>query len=80
MVEAVRYERTGSIGVITLDRPDNRNSMTPELLDAFEVASARANADGEARVIVVTGRGSSFSAGADFKSTVQRDGDNRAPS
>ena len=29
------------VAVITLERPDNRNSMTPELLDAFTAASAR---------------------------------------
>ena len=79
MSEAVRYERRGHIGVITLDRPDNRNSMTPELLDAFVVASAAARADGEIRVLVITGAGKSFSTGADFKSTLQRDGDRRAP-
>ena len=79
MAEAVRYERRGTIGVITLDRPDNRNSMTPELLDAFAHASAAARADAELRCLVVTGTGSSFSAGADFKSTLQRDGDRRAP-
>ena len=40
MSEAVRYEADKEIGVITLDRADNRNSMTPELLAAFAVASA----------------------------------------
>ena len=80
MTDAVRYERTGDlIGVITLDRPDNRNSMTPELLDAFVAASAAARSDSAIRAVVITGRGSSFSAGADFKSTLQRDGDHRAP-
>jgi enoyl-CoA hydratase/carnithine racemase len=76
---AVRYAAAGAIGVITLDRPDNRNSMTPELLDAFAAASAAARADTSVRCVVVTGTGTSFSAGADFKSTLQRDGDLRAP-
>jgi enoyl-CoA hydratase/carnithine racemase len=79
MSAAVRYERSGHIGVITLDRPDNRNSMTPELLDAFSAASAAARADAELRALVITGNGTSFSAGADFKSTLQREGDQRAP-
>ena len=79
MSQAVRYERDGAIGVITIDRPDNRNSMTPEVLDAFVDASAAARADAGIRALVVTGRGSSFSAGADFKSTLQREGDTRAP-
>lgn len=73
MSEAVRYHADGAVGVITLDRPDNRNSMTPELLDAFAAASAAARADSAIRALVVTGTGSCFSAGADFKSTLQRD-------
>jgi enoyl-CoA hydratase/carnithine racemase len=79
MSEAVRYERLRDIGIITLDRPDNRNSMTPELLDAFAVASVQAQTDREIRALVITGNGTSFSSGADFKSTLQRDGDARAP-
>ena len=73
MSEAVRYHRDGMVGVITLDRPDNRNSMTPELLDAFAVASASAKADAEIRCLVVTGTGNCFSSGADFRSNLQRD-------
>src|SRR4029077_891808 len=62
----------GPVGVITLDRPDNRNSMTGELLDAFVVASAAARADTAIRALVITGTGTCFSAGADFKAIVQR--------
>jgi len=76
---AVRYHAEGAIGVLTLDRPDNRNSMTPELLDAFAAASATARADASVRCVVVTGTGTCFSSGADFKSTLQRAGDLRAP-
>lgn len=79
MTEAVRYETRGAIGLVTLDRPDNRNSMTPELLDAFAVASARAKADTSIRALVVTGTGACFSSGADFKSTLQREDDHREP-
>jgi enoyl-CoA hydratase/carnithine racemase len=79
MSEAVRYEARDGIGVITLDRPDNRNSMTPELLDAFARASAAARADGEIRALIVTGTGKCFSAGADFTAGVQRGGDDLAP-
>jgi enoyl-CoA hydratase/carnithine racemase len=79
MSEAVRYEAQDGIGVITLARPDQRNSMTPELLDAFARASAAARADAGIRALVVTGTGSCFSAGADFKAGVQRGGDQLAP-
>src|SRR5574338_274211 len=73
MSDAVRYHAEGTVGVITLNRPDNRNSMTPELLDAFTAASAAARADQNIRCLVVTGTGACFSSGADFKSTLQRD-------
>src|SRR5262245_58001259 len=73
MSQAVEYKSRGDIGVLTLNRPDNRNSMTPELLDAFAAASAVARADAGARCLVITGSGSCFSAGADFKSMLQRD-------
>jgi len=75
---AVRFAASDSIGVITLNRPDNRNSMTPELLDAFAAATTEARA-ADLRCLVVTGTGSCFSSGADFKSVTQRDGDQRAP-
>jgi enoyl-CoA hydratase/carnithine racemase len=82
MSDAARYEARDRIGVITLDRPDNRNSMTPELLDAFARASAAARADRTIRALVVTGAGACFSAGADFKSGsfgLQRGGDELLP-
>ena len=51
---------------ITLDRPDRLNAFTVpmqrELCDAFD----RADADPEVRVVVVTGRGRGFCAGADL--------------
>lgn len=72
MTPAVSYRAEAGIGVITLDRPDNRNSMTPELLDAFASASAAARSDTGVRCVVVTGTGTCFSSGADFKSTLQR--------
>ena len=74
MTAAATYHRDDAIGVITLDRPDNRNSMTPELLEAFGHASAAARSDAGARCVIITGKGNCFSAGADLKSNVQLDG------
>ncbi|MEZ4365041.1 MAG: enoyl-CoA hydratase/isomerase family protein [Kofleriaceae bacterium] len=78
---AARYARRAddAVGVLTLDRPANRNSMTPELLDAFVEALAAARADDGLRCLVITGTGTSFSAGADFRSVIQRGDDGATP-
>lgn len=72
---AVLVQRQGAVAIIVLNRPDNRNSMTPELLDGFASAVADVRADRAVRAVVVTGRGACFSSGADFRTTVQRDGE-----
>lgn len=74
---AVLYHREGTIGVITLNRPDNRNSMTPELLDGFVEAIGAVRDEADLRCVVITGTGHCFSAGADFRSIVQRPGEGR---
>lgn len=79
MSDAVRYERDGGVGVITLNRPDNRNSMTEELLEGFAARVREARGDQGLRCLVVTGEGRSFSAGADFKSQIQREQPGRQP-
>ena len=67
----VVWEAHGSVGVITFNRPNNRNSMTPEVLEAFTEASRWARTNSDLRALVITGTGSCFSAGADFKSNLQ---------
>jgi enoyl-CoA hydratase/carnithine racemase len=70
--QAVLYEAEDRIGLITLNRPDHRNAMTPELLDAFSVAIDEARSDDGIRALVITGKGKCFSAGADLRSSMQR--------
>ena len=64
---AVLYEVVEGVATITLNRPENRNSMTPDVLGALaeSVAAVRDNPD--VRCVILTGRGKSFCAGADFK-------------
>ena len=69
---AVLYEAADRIGLITLNRPEQRNAMTPELLDAYSEAIGEAKADAGIRCLVVTGKGRCFSAGADLRSSMQR--------
>jgi enoyl-CoA hydratase/carnithine racemase len=64
--EQIRYETDGPILTITLSRPDKLNAFTTrmmhELIDAFD----RADADDAVRVVIVTGAGRAFCAGADL--------------
>jgi enoyl-CoA hydratase len=63
----VLYDVADHVATITLNRPENRNSMTPDVLEGLGGAVSRARADADVRCVVVTGRGSSFCAGADFR-------------
>jgi enoyl-CoA hydratase/carnithine racemase len=72
--DAVLTRIEGGIAVLTLNRPDNRNSMTAELLDGFAAAVTRVRAAPELRCVVITGSGTCFSAGADFRAEIQRGG------
>jgi enoyl-CoA hydratase/carnithine racemase len=69
---AVLYEVKDHIATITLNRPDNRNSMTEDILSGIETSVAEVRRDPEVRCVIITGKGRSFSAGADFRSQVQR--------
>lgn len=69
---AVLYETKDLIAQITLNRPENRNSMTEEVLDGFREAVSRVHRDSELRCVIITGTGKSFCAGADFRSQIQR--------
>jgi enoyl-CoA hydratase/carnithine racemase len=64
---AVLYDVRDGVAEITLNRPENRNAMTPDVLAGLADAVARARADASLRCVIVTGRGKSFCAGADFK-------------
>ena len=56
--------REGPIARLTLNRPEQRNALDPELAGALASAILAASGDPDVRVIVVTGAGSAFCAGA----------------
>src|SRR5262249_52813931 len=51
---------------LVLNRPDRRNALSCELLEALEAALARLAGDGSARVVVVSGLGPAFCSGHDL--------------
>lgn len=67
MSDVVRYEQVDATAILSLNRPDSLNGFTTELCDALLQAFEKAGADASVRVIVLTGEGRAFSAGADLK-------------
>jgi enoyl-CoA hydratase len=66
--EPVIYERRGSCAIVTINRPAVRNAVNGVTADLLEAAYEQWVADGDARVMVLTGAGSdAFCAGADLK-------------
>lgn len=73
MSDIVKYDLHDAVAVITLHRPEAMNSFNTELRAAVEEAFDRAREDDSVRVIVFTGEGRCFSAGADLKAGIDRD-------
>ena len=61
------YERRGSIGVVTLNRPERLNAISGDLLADFAAALDEGLADEQTAVVVLTGAGRAFCAGDDLK-------------
>ena len=60
-------ERRGRVEILTMNRPEARNAMSPELSLAMEHALDDIEADRDVWAVVLTGAGSVFCAGADLK-------------
>src|SRR3954471_16755426 len=63
----VELERRGPIALVTLNRPEARNAISPEVSQAMAALLDEVEADDALRAVVITGRGEVFSAGADLK-------------
>ncbi|AFC42894.1 MULTISPECIES: enoyl-CoA hydratase [Mycobacterium] len=65
--EAVLYETTETgVAVVTFNRPERLNAWGPDISRGFYASIDRAEADPAVRVIVLTGAGKGFCAGADL--------------
>jgi enoyl-CoA hydratase len=63
----VEREQRERVVILTLNRPDARNAINGDVARAIEEALDEVEHDDDARVVVLTGRGTVFSAGADLK-------------
>ena len=74
--ETIKYEVKDNILTITLNRPDRLNAFTGQMMNDLISAFDSASHDDEVRVVIVTGEGRGFCAGADLgagEATFNRD-------
>ena len=64
--EQIRYEVADGILTITLDRPERLNAWTPVMQRELIEALDRSDADDDVRVVIFTGEGRGYCAGADL--------------
>lgn len=64
--EDLRVEVDGPVAILTLDRPDQLNAFSGAMGRSLTAALRAADADDAVRVVVLTGAGRAFCAGADF--------------
>jgi enoyl-CoA hydratase len=64
--ETLLYRSDGPVATVTLNRPDDLNTIVPPLPDELEQALGLAARDPEVKVVILRGGGRSFCAGFDF--------------
>ncbi len=74
----VLFERRGAVAWLTLNRPEVRNALTPEMREELIEAVGTVASDPELRCLVLTGAGDGFCTGADIGGTASRQGQPRA--
>lgn len=68
MTDNIQIERDGFVGIITINRPEKLNSMTPEMAAALVGAVTGFNTDDSIRCVIITGAGErAFCAGSDIR-------------
>ncbi len=64
--KTIRLEQKEGIGYLTLNRPEVRNAFNQEMIDELQEALRVIDKDEEIRVLIITGAGKAFQAGADI--------------
>ena len=62
----------GQVGLCTLNRPEARNALSPEVMEQLASAVERFDADGEIHCIVIAGSDEVFASGADIGALRER--------
>ena len=73
--KALNIEKKDAVLTITIDRPEARNAVNPQMHEEFSHIFLDAGRDPEVSVVVLTGSGDAFSAGGDIDWLLALDGD-----
>jgi enoyl-CoA hydratase len=74
MAELALYHVDGSVGVVTMNRPEKLNAISPELKEALVGAFRSADDDASTSVVLLRGNGRSFCVGYDIgRASPERD-------
>jgi 2-(1,2-epoxy-1,2-dihydrophenyl)acetyl-CoA isomerase len=73
-VAAVRFEAAPPVGRVTIDRPEAKNALNLEAIQACLTALRTAADEPDVRVVILEGAGGDFSAGGDIKDMLARRG------
>ena len=74
ITEELRYQVDGHVAVLTFNRPERMNTISPTMLDLLCDRLLQADRDRNIRCIVLTGEGRAFCAGLDVKAQASGDG------
>src|SRR5688572_28331413 len=64
-------ERDGPVMVLTMNRPERRNALSPSMMEGMSAAWDEVNANPDIRVAILTGAGGCFCAGADLQAMTE---------
>lgn len=65
--QLIQVETKHAVAIVTLNRPDKLNALTPEMLEQLDAAASRIETDLSVRAVVLTGAGErAFCVGADI--------------
>ena len=63
----IKYETKDGIGILSLNRPEKRNALHPELVKQMKTKLKEVEKDRSIKVLIITGEGKAFCAGADLE-------------
>ena len=76
--ETIDFEVTDSVATITLNRPDNANTLNKKMVEELFAVSIKCSTNKSIRSVILTGRGKLFCGGADLAVLSDMDGHGEA--